>query len=78
MHLITRVYSGIISCGLIEILDSNRELVLCNGGCPRLIDQLSRCLDKSVEDGRSDRIKCITCGCILNMANSNGWYVCAD
>ena len=59
-------------------LDSNRELVLCSGGCPRLIDQLSRCLDKSAEDGQSDRIKCISCGCILNVANSNGWCVYAD
>ena len=52
--------------------------MLYSGGCPRLIDQLSRCLDESVEDGQSDRIKYISCGCILNVANSNGWYFHPD
>ena len=52
--------------------DPSREIVLSSGGCALLIDQLSKCVDNTTEDGQSDRIKCITCGCILNVANSNG------
>lgn len=60
--------NGWLNC----ISDHNREVVLSTGGCPLLIDQLSRCLDNTGEDGQSDRIKCVTCGCILNIANDNG------
>ena len=52
--------------------DINRETVLSNEGCPYLIDQLTRCLDASTPDSQSDRIKCVTCGCILNLSNENG------
>ncbi|XP_064392703.1 rap1 GTPase-GDP dissociation stimulator 1-like [Halichondria panicea] len=51
--------------------DSNREAVLVTGGCPFLIAQLTRCADTTTADSQSVKVKCVTCGCILNLANDN-------
>ncbi len=57
---------------LILISDANREAVLVSGGCPYLIAQLTRCSDVSTADSQSVRVKRVTCGCVLNLANDNG------
>lgn len=64
--------SSVVHCVIYS--DSNREAILRLGGCELLIDELSRCTDNTAEDMKSDRIKCIVCGCILNVANDNGLH----
>ena len=51
--------------------DDNRELVLSSGGCPLLVNQLMSCSSLPTEE-EFDRLKCVTCGCLLNVANGNG------
>lgn len=52
--------------------DENRETVLLAGGCPGLAEQIGRCSNSSCEEYTNDRFKCVTCGCILNLATDNG------
>ena len=79
LTMVKKMLLFLILCNEVMIFpwysDHNREAVLSSGGCKLLFEQLSRCLDDSSEDGQSDRIKCITCGCILNLANDNGTIV---
>ena len=51
--------------------DANRGQVLSSGGCPLLVGLLASCCSLPT-DGGHERLKCVTCGCILNVANQNG------
>jgi hypothetical protein len=50
--------------------DGNRELVLSSGGCPLLVNQLTSCTLLPAEK-EHDRLKCVSCGCLLNVVNEN-------
>ena len=51
--------------------DGNRGLVLSSGGCPLLVEQLKSSSRLPVAR-EFDRLKCVTCGCLLNTVNDNG------
>ena len=51
--------------------DGNRELVLSSGGCPLLVEHLKSSSQLPVAR-EFDRLKCVTCGCLLNTVNDNG------
>ena len=57
------------------ISDDNREIVLSNKGCQTLAEQIDKCSNISCEEFSNDRFKCVSCGCILNVAADNGeWF----
>ena len=45
--------------------------MLNSGGCPLLIKQLTSCASLPA-DRDYDRLKCVSCGCLLNTVNNNG------
>jgi len=49
----------------------NRAQVLESGGCPLLVDIVRHCSSLAAEEV-GERLKYVTCGCLLNVANQNG------
>ena len=62
--------------------DGNREQLLGCGGVAQLVALLEQLSSEPTEGGvaeeggTAERIKCVACGCLLNVANQNG-NVCA-
>lgn len=45
--------------------------MLESGGCPLLVDIVRHCSSLAAEEV-GERLKYVTCGCLLNVANQNG------
>lgn len=63
---------ALLSCDChLTTTDPNRNLVLSSGGCPLLVTSLTNCSSLPAEK-QYNRLKCVACGCLLNVSNDNG------
>ena len=70
--LIKTISIILLSCDChLTTTDPNRNLVLSSGGCPLLITSLTSCSSLPAEK-QYNRLKCVACGCLLNVSNDNG------